>query len=210
MSHASHVNIAVLASVAAALVGCGQDMADQPRYEPLEASSFFADGMASRPLVEGTVARGHLRVDTAFYQGKADGRDIESFPLAKVAEKLRLEGDETSQLRHILARGQERFNIFCAPCHGRAGQGDGMVVKRGFPAPPTFHSQRLRESPVGHIYDVATLGFGRMPSYADQIPPADRWTIVAYVRALQLSQHADVDRLPTVDRQRLEEGKQAP
>ncbi|REK18766.1 MAG: cytochrome c [Planctomycetota bacterium] len=196
--------------VAAMAAGCEQDMADQPRYEPLEASDFFANGMASRPLVEGTVARGHLRTDTAFFEGTADGEPVAEFPLSTVAEKLGVEGNESQQLEHVLTRGQQRFDIFCAPCHDRVGSGNGMAVQRGFPAPPSLELTRLREAPVGHFYDVITRGFGRMPSYASQVPPADRWAIVAYVRALQLSQHAAADDLPAEDRDKLPKGDAAP
>jgi mono/diheme cytochrome c family protein len=182
-----------------ACAGCSQDMADQPRYEPLEACAMFADGQSSRPLVLGTVARGHLHTDVAFYEGKADGKDVATFPLDTVAEKLRAKGSDTERTRQILLRGRERFNIFCSPCHGLVGAGNGMAVARGFPAPPSFHIPRLREAPPGHFYEVMTNGFGRMSDYADQVPPEDRWAIVAYVRALQLSQNAPVDRLPQQD-----------
>lgn len=180
-----------VALLTAAGPGCRQKMVDQPRYEPLEASSFFADGQASRPLVEGTVARGQLRLDDHFFTGKTNGEFVRAFPLAVTEEHLK--------------RGQERFNIFCAPCHGRLGNGQGMVVRRGFPRPPSYHIDRLRDAPVGYLFDVITNGFGRMPDYADQIPPADRWKIAAYVRALQLSQHAPVTELPEEDRQKLPE-----
>lgn len=186
----------------AAASGCTQDMADQPRYEPLEASAFFANGMASRPLVQGTVARGYLRVDTEFYQGTVDGKPTATFPLRMVSQELHLSGDDREITEKILVRGA-RFNIFCTPCHGQVGDGDGMVVKRGFPAPPSLHIDRLREAPVGHFYDVATRGFGRMPTYAVQVPPVDRWAIVAYIRALQLSQHAAAQELPAQDRAKL-------
>ncbi len=193
-----------------ACAGCGLDMADQPKLEPLEASDFFADGQASRPLVPGTVARGHLRVDKAFFEGKIDGKPIETFPQQAVAVRLGLKGDDPQVLLQILDRGQQRFNIFCAPCHDRTGHGQGMVVQRGFPAPPSYHSDRLRKAPIGHFFDVATNGFGRMPDYADQIPTADRWAIVAYVRALQLSQHAEVSELPSTDRDALLEQEDTP
>jgi mono/diheme cytochrome c family protein len=182
-------------------------MADQPHYEPLEASEFFAEGQASRPLISGTVARGHLRIDRAFFEGQVDGKPVEVYPWLAVARQLGLlaDGAESQEVdehvrAQILERGQQRFNIFCSACHDRTGSGQGMVVQRGFPAPPSYHSDRLRAAPVGHFYVVATQGFGRMPDYADQIPPADRWAIVAYVRALQLSQHAEVGELPPADR----------
>jgi mono/diheme cytochrome c family protein len=178
-------------------------MADQPHFEPLEASDFFADGQAARPFVPGTVARGQLRIDTAFFEGKVNGKAVATYPRQMVAEQLRLSGDDEQVMAQILDRGRERFDIFCAACHDRTGSGQGMVVQRGFPTPPSYHSDRLREAPVGHFYDVITHGFGRMPDYADQIPPADRWAIIAYVRALQLSQHAGVSTLSAPDREAL-------
>lgn len=179
--------------------GCTQDMADQPRYEPLEASGFFANGMASRPLVEGTVARGHLRTDADFYEGRQGAQLTSAVPVPAVAASLGLTGDEAQLRRAILLLGQQRFDIYCAPCHDRAATGQGMVVLRGFPAPPSLHSERLRQAPDGHLFDVASRGFGRMPSYADQVSTADRWAIVAYVRALQLSQHAPAADLSADD-----------
>lgn len=183
--------------------GCGRDMADQPHKEPLEGSTFFADGKASRDLVPGTVARGYLKTDTAFYDGRQNGQFVSDFPLSPVAKKLGLEGNDQQLMKKILERGQERYNIFCAPCHDRSGSGFGMVVQRGFPAPPSFHINRLRQVPIGHFYDVTTNGFGRMPDYASQIPTPDRWAIVAYVQALQLSQHAKMDDLPEQDQKAL-------
>lgn len=176
--------------------GCVQQMADQPRYEPLEASPFFDDGRASRPLVEGTVPRGQLRADVPFFTGKRGGKPIEQFPrrLLKDTEPDRL-----------LARGRERYDIFCSVCHGRVGTGDGMVVRAGFPQPPSYHIERLRNAPPGHFFDVITNGIGRMRDYAAEVPPQDRWAIVAYIRALQLSQHADVSELSEADRKQLEQ-----
>lgn len=190
-----------------ASTGCGLDMADQPRLEPLEASSFFSHGQSARPLVEGTVARGHLQIDDAFFTGKANGKSVTKFPQDQVVKRLQLSGDDASMRAAILNRGRERYDIFCSVCHDQAGTGLGMVVQRGFPAPPTYHSDRLRSTPVGHFYDVVTNGFGRMPDYADQIPPADRWAIVAYVLALQLSQQASVEELPESDQQAFQSGR---
>lgn len=161
---------------------CRQDMHDQPKYKPLKASSFFADGRGSRPLVPGTVARGHLNDDLLLYTGKADGGFATVFP-APVTKA-------------VLERGQNRFNIYCTPCHDRVGTGNGMIVQRGYRRPPSFHIDRLRTSPVGYFFDVITNGFGVMPSYAAQIPVSDRWAIVAYLRALQLSQHATLADVP--------------
>ena len=175
---------AVLLVVAgcAFLAACRQDMHDAPRYEPLEASTFFTDGRGSRALVANTVARGMLREDEHLYQGKIDGQLTDSFPMPVTAE--------------VMARGRERFNVFCAPCHGRTGQGNGMVVQRGFRAPPSFHEERLRTAPVGYFFDVQTNGFGAMADYAAQVPVADRWAIAAFIRALQFSQRATVGDVP--------------
>jgi mono/diheme cytochrome c family protein len=174
----------VLAVVAAtALVaGCRQDMHDAPRYEAFEASSTFADNRASRTPPAGTVARGWLRDDEALYTGKIAGQPVDQFPFAIGRDEL--------------ARGQQRFNIYCTPCHGRLGDGNGMVVQRGLRQAASYHQDRLRQEKVGYFYDVITNGFGAMQGYAEQIPVRDRWLIVAYVRTLQLSQHASVNDVP--------------
>ncbi|MFN7999098.1 MAG: cytochrome c [Bryobacteraceae bacterium] len=164
------------------LTGCRQDMQDQPKYIPLRPSSFFADSRSARPLVEGTVARGHLDADTAFFTGKLNDKPVEAFPFPIT--------------REVLQRGQQRFNVYCSPCHSRVGDGNGMIVQRGYKRPPSYHIDRLRQVPVGYIFDVITNGFGAMPDYAAQVPPADRWAIVAYVRALQYSQDAPVKDVP--------------
>jgi len=153
---------------------CRQQMADQPRYDPLEKSDFFADGQASRPLVEGTVARGELREDTELYTGKVGDQPTTNFPFPITKE--------------IVERGRDRFNIYCAVCHDRLGTGNGMVVQRGFRRPPSYYAERLRKEPVGHYFDVITNGFGAMSGYAPQVKVRDRWAIIAYIRALQLSQ----------------------
>jgi len=168
-------------------------MADQPRYEPLQKSDFFEDQRASRPLVEGTVARDQLNADEQFYTGKINNEAAKTFP-------FRVD-------RQVLLRGQERFTIFCSPCHSRIGDGQGMIVRRGFRLPPSLHIDRLREAPPGHFFDVITHGFGAMPDYAEQIPPRDRWAIVAYIRALQLSQNATIADVPESERQALLEEK---
>jgi mono/diheme cytochrome c family protein len=165
---------------------CRQDMHDQPKYIPMRESAFFPDGRSARPLVEGTVARGQLRDDPLLYTGKVNGTDATLFPF-RIDEKT-------------MARGQERFNIYCAPCHGRTGIGDGVVVRRGYRRPPSYHDERLRIAPVGHFFDVITNGFGAMPDHAAQIAVEDRWAIVAYIRALQLSAHADVADVPASQR----------
>src|SRR5882672_5591475 len=171
------------------VVGCRQDMHDQPKYIPLRESTFFTDSRSARPLVEGTVARGQLRDDELTYTGKVNGQDATVFPSPVDAT--------------VTNRGRERFDIYCAPCHGRTGQGDGMVVLRGYRRPPSFHQDRLRGAPVGHFFDVVTNGFGAMPDYATQIRADDRWAIIAYVRALQLSEHAALTDAPTTERERI-------
>jgi hypothetical protein len=172
------------------LVGCRQDMHDQPRYEALEPSDFFADGRSSRPLVEGTIARGHLRADELLYTGKINGELSQVLPFTVTDE--------------LLARGQERYNIYCTPCHDYAGNGQGMIVQRGLRPPPSFHIERLRGAPIGHFFDVMTNGYGAMANYASEVVSGDRWAIAAYIRALQLSQHADVAGLPEADRRALQ------
>ena len=167
------------------VAGCRQDMHNQPKYRGLRASAFFADGSSARPLVEGTVARGTLQEDEAFFTGKIDKVDVKELPFAV---------DE-----QVLNRGQERFNIYCSPCHDRTGSGNGMVVQRGYRQPPSFHIDRLRQADAGHFFDVMTNGFGVMPDYKAQIAPRDRWAIVAYIRALQLSQHAAASDVPGGD-----------
>jgi cytochrome c553 len=157
-------------------------MHDNPRYEPLEATTFFADGRASRGLVPNTVARGLLRDDEHLYTGRVNGQLATEFPMRVNAQ--------------LMLRGQERFNIYCTPCHGRTGKGDGMVVRRGYRAPTSFHDARLRQAPPGYIFDVITNGFGAMPDYATQVPVADRWAIAAYIEALQLSQGATLAEVP--------------
>jgi mono/diheme cytochrome c family protein len=161
-------------------------MHDQPKYVPLRGSAFFGDGRSARPVPAGTVARGQLHEDSLVYTGKVDGADATVFPFTVDAR--------------VMARGQERFNIYCSPCHGRTGQGDGMVVQRGYRRPPSYHQDRLRDAPVGHFFDVITNGFGAMPDYAAQIKAEDRWAIIAYLRALQLSEHATFGDVPPGDR----------
>jgi len=165
-------------------------MHDQPKYIPLRESAFFGDSRSARPVVEGTVARGQLHDDELLYTGKVNGQDATVFPARVDAAAL--------------VRGRERFNIYCSPCHGRTGQGDGMVVRRGYRRPPSFHQDRLRSAPVGHFFDVITNGFGAMPDYAAQIRAEDRWAIIAYVRALQLSEHATAADVPAAERNRLQ------
>ena len=172
-------------------IGCRQDMHVQPRYEPLGKSDFFSDGRAARPPVPGTIARGHLRIDEHLYAGKNNGVPVDAFPFPIT--------------RKDLERGQERYNIYCAPCHDQTGSGRGMIVQRGFPEPPSYHLDRLRNAPVGHFFDVMTNGYGTMYSYADRVSPEDRWRIAAYIRALQLSARATIDDVPEKERSKLME-----
>jgi mono/diheme cytochrome c family protein len=169
----------------ALISGCRQDMHNQPKYRPLRATTFFRDGSSARPLVEGTIARGTLQEDEAFFTGKVGGAAVTELPLAI---------DE-----HLLDRGENRYNIYCTPCHDRTGSGRGMVVQRGYRQPPSFHNERLRAAPPGHFFDVMTNGFGAMPDYRAQIAPRDRWAIVAYIRALQLSYRASPSDIPGGD-----------
>ena len=180
----------IVVFLAVAGSGCRQDMHDQPKYTPLRESAFFSDARSARTPVEGTVARGLLRDDELLYGGKLNGEDAAVFPFRVDAP--------------VMTRGEERFDIYCAPCHSRTGEGDGMVVLRGYRRPPSFHQERLRDAPVGHFFDVITNGFGAMPDYASQIKPADRWAIVAYIRALQLSEHATLADVPPADRARIQ------
>jgi mono/diheme cytochrome c family protein len=169
--------------VLASGVACRQDMHDQPKYIPLRPADFFADGRSERQLIAGTVARGHLNDDAAYFDGKtADGKAEEQFPFPVTKD--------------VILRGQDRYNVYCSPCHDRLGEGNGMVVRRGYRHPPSYHIDRLRQAADGYIFDVITNGFGAMPDYAAQIPVRDRWTIVAYVRALQLSHNASFNDVP--------------
>ncbi|MDT7542321.1 MAG: hypothetical protein QOE33_2225 [Acidobacteriota bacterium] len=218
-------------------------MQNQPKYKPLRASTFFADGQSSRPFVAGTIARGHLNDDKFFYQGKQDaqagaqqqngggatqtvlqtaapniqggtgtvaGGDVNTRGNAgahvgiKAGEIQSQAGkDVVNQFpfpitKEVLDRGQERYQIFCSECHGLTGYGDGMIVRRGYRRPPSYHDDRLRSEPVGHFFDVVTNGWGAMPDYSGQIPPEDRWAIIAYIRALQLSQQAPASGASTM------------
>jgi len=158
------------------LAGCRADMQNQPYKRPLAESDFYADRRSARPLVEGTVARSDLRADTYLYTGKIGTDDGDYMPFPVTAE--------------VMKRGQQRFNIYCSPCHGETGDGQGMIVQRGLKRPPSYHNDRLRKAPIGYFFDVMTNGFGAMLDYSQQVPPRDRWAIAAYIRALQLSQGA--------------------
>ena len=171
------------------LAGCRQDMHNQPKYTPLRSSDFFADGRSARAPVPGTVARGQLREDTVFYTGKVGNQFAVQFPMPVTLA--------------LMERGQERYNIYCTPCHARTGNGFGLVVQRGFRRPVSFHDPRLRAAPPGYFFDAMTRGFGAMSDYAAQLSPQDRWAIAAYIRALQFSQHATLEDLPPVQREQL-------
>lgn len=179
---------AALALVLAA--GCSQDMANQPKYKPERGSAFFDDGRAERPRVPHTVARGEITPDDSFHTGKAGGAYLREPPVPMT--------------RALLLRGRERYDVYCAVCHDRVGRGDGMIVRRGFRRPPSFHIDRLRGESAGYIFDAITNGFGVMPSYAGPIPAGDRWAIVGYIRALQRSQHARLADVPSTERATLE------
>src|SRR5262245_3805294 len=180
--------VGVMISVAFA-AGCVQEMANQPRYETFQPSAAFDDGMSARTPVPGTVPRGELQLDEPFFTGKANGKPVVTLPQQALAGRT---------MEQLLTRGRDRYSIFCSQCHGRVGGGTGgakeyeslvgMVVLRGFPSPPTYHQTRLRQAPIGYLFDVITNGFGRMPAHGYLVTPADRWAIAAYVRALQLSQ----------------------
>jgi mono/diheme cytochrome c family protein len=174
------------------LVSCRQKMANQPKYDPLEPSDFFADGMSARPRIPGTVARGDLPGDTFRDTGRINGADGDGYPFPINAS--------------LMDRGQERFNIYCSVCHGLGGEGNGMIPSRGFRHPPSFHTDALRNAKTGHFFDVMTNGFGAMPSYAAQVPVEDRWAIIAYIRALQLSQNGTVNDLPAEQRAAVTQG----
>ena len=156
-------------------VACRQDMHDQPKYTPYKPSDFFADQRSARPSIEGTIAQGQLFEDELLHTGRMGGQPSTVFPF---------QVDEA-----MMRRGRQRYDIYCSPCHGLTGDGDGMVVQRGYRRPPSFTIERLRQAPPGHVYDVITNGFGAMPDYAAQIPVRDRWAIASYIRALQLSQY---------------------
>lgn len=173
----------------ALLAGCRQDMQDQPKYLPLQPSKFFADGRASRPSLPGTIPRGHLYEEVAYNTGRENGEFVTTVPVPLNAV--------------LLSRGRERYDIYCSPCHDRVGSGDGMIVQRGYRRPVSFHIDRLRAAPAGYFFDVMTNGFGVMPKYRAQVPVADRWAIVSYIRALQLSQHAALGDVPAAERDRL-------
>jgi len=178
----AHAWLMIVVACAFLQQGCRLDMHLQPKYNPEVPSSFFTNGSSAREPVPGTVARGQLRTDELLYTGMENGTVSNVFPFAITEQDM--------------ARGREQYNIYCSPCHDYAGYGNGMIVQRGFPQLPSYHTDRLRSAPVGHFFGVITDGFGLMYSYGTRIAPDDRWRIVAYIRALQLSQHAPVQDVP--------------
>lgn len=185
--------------------GCTQEMYDQPRYEWLEASEFFPDGQSARPPVEGTVARGERWAASPYFTGTENGE-----PVAEIPPDPRTSQPFTIT-REGLERGRQRFEIYCSACHGRTGYGDGMVVRRGFPRPPSLHEPRLRDdTPPGHYFRVITHGFKTMPAQGSRIAPGDRWAIVSYINALQRSQHLDLNDAPDDIRAHFKEGDNEP
>jgi mono/diheme cytochrome c family protein len=164
------------------LAGCRQDMQDEPKFFPQRGTTFYADGRSVRPQVANTVARSQGSEDSYFYTGLVNGKEGDGLPIDLTADTM--------------ARGQERFNVYCTPCHSRVGNGDGMIVQRGYRPAGDFHTARLRNAPLGHFFAVITNGYGAMPDYAAQITPQDRWAIAAYIRALQLSQNAKQTDIP--------------
>src|SRR5438270_3732262 len=189
VSVSTEKGLAVCVLFSALLLGCRQDMHVQPKYVPGDPSSFFPDGRSERPPVAGTVARGQLRTDALLYAGRINGAVADMFPFPITSADL--------------SRGRERYNIYCSPCHDYTGSGQGMVVQRGFPPPPSYHIDRLRHAPAGHFFEVMTKGYGTMFSYADRVSPEDRWRIAAYIRALQLSQGATINDVPPEERRQL-------
>jgi cytochrome c553 len=182
--------LVALLSLALLTGGCRQGMMNQEHVKPLAEEQFFKDGSGARPIPAHTIARGHLNEDERLFTGMIGERLVTTIPMVVT--------------RELLVRGRERFEIYCAVCHGRTGGGDGMIVQRGFPRPPSFHEPRLREAPAGHFFDVMTQGYGVMYPYAARVEPRDRWAIVAYIRALQLSQHATTNEVPPDERAKLE------
>lgn len=172
------------------LTGCHQKMGRHPAYDPYEQSEVFADGSSARPLLEGTIARGTLRDKSLLYTGMNGTQLADAFPFPVTAQ--------------VLDRGEERYNIYCSVCHGSTGEGDGMIVRRGYKKPPSFHTDDMKGKPAGYYFTVMTEGFGVMPSYASQVNVQDRWAIAAYVRALQLSQSGSVMDVPPSELAKLE------
>lgn len=195
----NRITLLLVATACLALVGCRQDMQDQPRLKPFKESAFFEDGMANQPLPAGTVARGLLKDDTHFWQGRDESGQL----VATLPAKFTVDRD-------LLLRGRERYEIFCSPCHDSTGSGRGMIVQRGFKQPQPLWEDRLKAMPVGYFFDVATSGFGIMPSYKIQVPEDDRWAIAAYIRVLQVSQGSRLEELPAHVQQEFQTALSAP
>jgi hypothetical protein len=179
-----------------ACAGCRQDMHVQPRYNPYDPADFFSGGQSARLPIAGTVPRGELTTGPGelLYTGKLNGEPSVAFPFPVT--------------REVLERGRQRYDIYCAPCHGLSGDADGMIVRRGFRTPPSLHTDRLRAAPPGHFFDVITDGFGMMFPYGYRVPPRDRWAIIAYIRALQLSRQSSIEDVPAAERKKLQDGAQ--
>lgn len=199
-------SVLLLAASCLLATGCRRDMQDQPKMKPFRSSTFYGDGLSTRPPIEGTVARGFLKEDTEFFTGKKANRTAATAPTTPgpqptTAGGSALQGPAAypddvevfpiAVTKDVVERGKQRYEIFCSACHGFTGNGDGMIVRRGFRRAASFNDDRLRQAPVGHFFDAITNGWGAMPSYAPQIPAEDRWAIVAYIRALQLSQQKE-------------------
>lgn len=183
--------LCIAASLAlASATGCRRDMQDQPKVKPLRASRFFADGRSARPIPPGTIARDELNDTDSFHTGTDQNGFLDQIPM--------------TVNKAMLVRGEQRYNIYCTPCHSMLGDGNGMVARRGFKWPANLNSDRLRNAPPGYLFQVISNGYGAMPDYGDQIPVQDRWDIVAYVRALQLSRHASINDVPATERSQLE------
>lgn len=226
--HTSRAAAYMMAAACLLTAACQQQMAVQPSTRPDEGSTFFADGRGNRPLVEGTVARGHLRADLHLYTGRKSGappqgvraagvlglgQDPITLAMGAAAARQERYEDYVDEFpfpitRKVMQHGQDRFMIFCVVCHDPLGTGRGKIVERGYTQPPSFHIERLRRAPVGHFYDVITNGYGSMPEYKQQVPPRDRWAIVAYIRALQLSQHYPAGELAADMRQAWDKQKE--
>lgn len=179
----------ILSAVAIGLLGCRQEMRDDSRLKPFQETPFFTDRSSSRPLARGVVSRGDARADDFFFAGEINSRLVRGFPQTVSMDQLR--------------KGRERYNIYCSVCHGFTGTGDGMVVQRGFPKPPSLMDQRLRDAPEGHFFTVITNGYGAMYSYASRLEPSERWAVIAYIRALQLTRNATIEDVPSEERAQL-------
>ncbi len=218
MSHPRPGKLALLLACVPLLSGCRQDMASQPRYDTFERSPFFRDNSSARPLPEGTVARGQLRADSHLFEGRSGesgeqpravavlGAFLAGSPLAAASVTFAPDQVDTfpfSVTERVLERGRQRFDIYCALCHGTTGEADGKIVERGYVRPPSYHIDRLRNAPAGYFFDVMTNGYGAMPDYASEVPVHDRWAIAAYIRVLQLSQNVPLDQLSPQERAKL-------